>query len=74
MSSYHLMNINDLDAMAMHRTPSHLSDSTSGSPGFIRYLICIRKLPKIFKLFLSLPLSYLLSVNLRVWAIKNHCY
>ena len=36
MFSYLLMNINDLGAMAIHRTPSHPSNSTSGSPGFIR--------------------------------------
>ena len=35
--------------------------------------ICIRKLPKIIKLFLSsLPLPYLFNGNTRVWVIKNH--
>ena len=34
--------------------------------------ICIRKLPRIVKLFLSsLPLPYLISGNARAWAIKN---
>ena len=44
VSSYFLMNINNLGAMAVHRTsshPSHPSDSTSGSPGFIRHPVSL---------------------------------